>query len=254
MFRAVAYFSYQDFKQDPVLLINQVVNQWRLNGQIMGREVAVTHRIENAQAQFEVHLCLPEQVSLFNENNNVFVSEALLQAEENGVALEAFEILGRDYQAEETSCTVSEFQLLYTTHLDSCSPLYNGETFQPIPLYNLSDYPELTEKLIKWQENWQACDQLQMNGGVLEMQALAEISEYHSQLSQQGLELAKTVEKITHIPTFYYLYRLGKDVVQEQQRHCPNCQGHWRLAEPLHDIFHFKCDRCRLISNLSWEL
>ncbi|VEI45758.1 Zn-ribbon-containing, possibly nucleic-acid-binding protein [Actinobacillus equuli] len=33
--------------------------------------------------------------------------------------------------------------------------------------------------------NWQACDQLQMNGGVLEQQALAQISEVDSELSQR---------------------------------------------------------------------
>ncbi|MDW3170868.1 DUF2310 family Zn-ribbon-containing protein, partial [Vibrio sp. Y184] len=25
------------------------------------------------------------------------------------------------------------------------------------------------------------------------------------------------------------------------------------LDEPLHDIFYFKCDECRIVSNISWD-
>lgn len=255
MYKAIAHFSYLNFEQDPVNLINQILEQWRYNGQILGRELGVTHHQQSERAEFQAHLSLPEQTSLLPENNNDWVKQALDYAEQAGVLFEFFEIIGRDYNENDTS-TASRptFQLLYTTHLESATPLYNGDNFSSIPLYKLGDQPELTEAIIKWQENWQACDQLQMNGGALEAEALAQISECDSWLSQQGRVLAAEVEQCSGIPTFYYLYRLGRDVIQEQQRKCPCCQGNWRLAEPLHHIFHFKCETCRLISNWSWEL
>lgn len=108
--------------------------------------------------------------------------------------------------------------------------------------------------LIKWQENWQACDQLQMNGSILEQQGLAEISEFHSNLSKHGRYLAQAIEQHSQIPTYYYLYRIGGESLQaELERKCPSCQADWKLATPLFEIFYFKCDYCRILSNLSWN-
>lgn len=255
MYQAVAHFSYRDFEQDPVNLINQIIEQWRFNGQILGREFGVTHHQAETGGEFQVRLSLPEQESLLPQFNNDWVNQTVEFAEQAGVKLEFFAIIGRDYNENETSPNRKpEFQLLYTTYVDSSSPLYDGEHLQAMPLYTLGDQPELTEQIIKWQESWQACDQLQMNGGALEGQALAQISQHDSELSQQGRALCAEIEQISGVPTFYYLYRLGRDSEAEHQRKCPSCGGEWKLAEPLHEMFYFKCNDCRLISNLSWEL
>lgn len=255
MYQAIAHFSYQNFEQDPVNLINQIIEQWRFNGQILGREFGVTHHKLGEQYEFQARLSLPEQDSILVEYNNDWVNQAFKNAENAGVVLEFFEIVGRDYNENDTaSKDTPSFQLLYTTYVDSSSPLYDGDKLQSMPLYRLGDEPELTEKIIRWQESWQACDQLQMNGGVLEQQALAEISEAESELSKQGRALCAEIEQVGKIPTFYYLYRLGCDEETEYNRQCPSCGGNWKLKEPLHEIFYFKCDKCRLISNLSWEI
>ncbi|WP_150539760.1 Zn-ribbon-containing protein [Actinobacillus vicugnae] len=256
MYQVIANFSYQNFESDPVTLINQIVNQWRFNGQIIGREFAVTYHQDQSEAHFQVRLSTPEQTSLLPEHNSAEVEAALAQAEAYGVGFESFEIVGRDYQAEQTSELEQQtFQVLYTTHLDSCSPIWGGEDFCAIPLYKVTKRnQQLGEQLIKWQENWQACDQLQMNGGALEQAALAQISEVGSELSQAGIALCRSLEAESGIVTFYYLYRLGSDVDEEHKRKCPKCHGEWKLAEPLHQLLHFKCDKCRLVSNLSWEV
>lgn len=256
MYQVIVNFSYQDFKSDPVTLINQIVNQWRFNGQIIGREFAITYHQNQTTTQFQIRVSTPEQTSLMPEWNSEEVHEALLHAEERGVVFESFEIVGRDYQAEQTSELEQQtFQILYTTHLDSCSPIYGGQDFCAIPLYKVTrQQQQIGEQLIKWQENWQACDQLQMNASPLEQQALLQISDVHSELSTAGRALCHLLEAINGIPTFYYLYRLGKDTFEEHQRKCPNCHGEWKLERPLHNIFHFKCDKCRLLSNLSWEI
>lgn len=255
MYQAIAHFHYRDFEQDPVNLINQILEQWRFNGQILGREFGVTHHALGSQFEFQARVSLPEQESLLPDYNNEWVNQALFLAEQAGVTFAFFEIVGRDYNENDIALDKSpSFQLLYTSYVDSSSPLYHGDLFQAMPLYYLGDQPELTERIIRWQENWQACDQLQMNGSVLEQTALDEISEVRSELSQQGRELCKEIEQISQIPTYYYLYRLGSDEAVEFHRQCPNCNSDWKLPEPLHEIFYFKCDKCRLISNLSWEL
>lgn len=255
MYQAIVRFHYRDFEHDPVQLINHIVEQWRYNGQIIGREIGVTYHQGGQAAEFQLRVALPEQDSLAAEWQNDWVKQALAYAEQYGIVWQSVEILGRDYNAEQTSLSSHPaFQLLYTTHLDSCSPVYSGEDFFPQPLYQLGIPPELSESIIKWQEDWQACDQLQMNGQILEAVALAEISEPHSQLSKRGRALCAQLEQHTRVPTYYYLYRLGQDVEREHSRRCPSCDSEWRLSEPLHGIFHFKCDCCRLMSNLSWEV
>ena len=108
--------------------------------------------------------------------------------------------------------------------------------------------------LIKWQENWQACDQLQMNGSVLEESALAQITDTQSTLFKHGYHLAQEIERHSSIPTYYYLYRIGGESREaELQSCCPLCKRNWTLSQPLFDFLYFKCDHCRLVSNLSWH-
>lgn len=250
MYQGIVHFSYQNFDRDPVTIINQILNQWLYNGQVIGREMPITFH----HTEFQVRVCTPEQDSLLACYNSKEVDESLMQATEAGVQFEAFEIVGQDYQADETSKNLlPTFQILYTTHLDTCSPLYDGESFAPIPLYRLKDQV-LSEALLSWQQNWQACDQLQMKGEILEFEALNQISNESSALSKIGLALCRQIEEKTKIPTFYYLYRLGADLNKEHNRKCPSCNGNWKLSMALHNIFHFKCEQCRLISNFSWEL
>ncbi|OOF45679.1 Zn-ribbon-containing protein [Rodentibacter trehalosifermentans] len=237
-------------------LLNAVIDQWRYNGQIIGREIPLYLAEENRQQGFAMRVICPEQDSLLPQYNNQEVNDALANAQKCGLIFEGFQIIGDDLNSDYTTKnTHPEWQLLYTTHLQSCSPLHSGEDFSPIPLYKqLKTQPHLSQDVMKWQENWQACDQLQMNGAILEQHALNEIAHHQSTLTKHGRYLAKEIEKISQIPTYYYLYRVGgKSLEAEQQRRCPECGSNWALKTPLFEIFHFKCDQCRLISNISWN-
>lgn len=56
-------------------------------------------------------------------------------------------------------------------------------------------------------------------------------------------------------PVYYYLYRhAGASERAERVRRCPSCGGDWLLAAPLHAIFDFRCDRCRLLSNVAFQI
>lgn len=237
-------------------LLNAVIDQWRYNGQIIGREIPLYLAEEDGEQGFAMRVICPEQDSLFSQNNNLEVERSLQNAEKCGLIFDGFQLLGDDLNSDQTAENANpEWQVLYTTHLQSCSPIHSGDSFAPIPLYKqLRNQPHLSQDVIKWQENWQACDQLQMNGAVLEQEALNEISDHQSRLAKHGRYLAQEIENTSGVPTYYYLYRVGGISLEEEQRRCcPECGGDWALNEPLFDVFHFKCDRCRLVSNISWN-
>lgn len=236
-------------------LLNQLIDQWRYNGQIIGREIPLFSAEQEQAEGFGIRVICPEQHSLLAENNNALVDQALARLQNCGVILDSFHIVAQDWNGDETHEGEIPWQVLYTTHLQTCSPLHNGDNLAPVPLYKLlKNQPHLSLDLIKWQENWQACDQLQMNGSSLENQALAQISNIDSNLFKHGYALAKEVEQASQIPTYYYLYRVGGESLKaELARRCPSCGGDWRVEPPIAEIFHFKCDRCRLVSNLSWN-
>ena len=249
--------------------VNQIIEQWRYNGQIIGREIPLfmaqsteSHPSNTSKEYALVVRCVcPAQQSLLPEFNNISVNNALNHAQEQGIYFDSFQVLAQDLNSDRTYAgDKPEWQLLYTTYLQSCSPLHsgednNGEEFLPIPLYHyFKDIPHLAMDIIKWQENWQAYDQLQMNATTLETQALNEISDVHSGLFKHGYALCKEIEEHTGIPTYYYLYRVGgESLEQEQQRKCPLCAQNWLLEKTYFNVLHFKCDHCRIVSNLSWN-
>ncbi len=261
MYLIEAFFHATTLPEDgnyypQVSAVNDVIDQWRYNGQIIGREIPVFLALQDNQQGFGVRLICPEEQSLLADFNNSAVTQALAKAEKCGVIFESFQVVGEDLNSDLTFReNKPQWQILYTTYLQVCSPLHSGDSLQPIPLYRqLSQNPALSMDIIKWQENWQACDQLQMNGTVLEAETLQQISETKTNLFKHGYALTKEIEEYTKIPTYYYLYRVGgKSLASEQARCCPQCGGDWALTEPLFDQFHFKCDKCRLVSNISWN-
>ena len=258
MYLIEAFFSLQksDFSlEKQAHCVNQLIEQWRYNGQIIGREIPQFLAEQENQQGLAVRVTCPEQTSLLAEFNNQPVTQALLEAEKCGVFFESFQIVAEDLNSDMTATETSSWQLLYTTYLQSCSPLHSGDTLQPIPLYKqLKNIPHLAMDMIKWQENWQACDQLQMNGSVLEQEALAQISNTQTPLFKHGYYLAQEITRQSGIPTYYYLYRIGGESREaELDSHCPLCKRPWKLEQPLFDFLYFKCDHCCLVSNLSWH-
>ncbi|MFD0965762.1 Zn-ribbon-containing protein [Seminibacterium arietis] len=260
MYLVEAFFKHQNDNlqqmADYTFLVNNIIDQWRYNGQIIGREIPLFFAQLDQQLRLAVKVICPEQQSLSFDFNNSEVSTAFENAESAGIFFDGFQLLAEDLNSDIThNGNTPNWQILYTTYLQSCSPLHSGDDFLPIPLYKqLQNIPHLSMDIIKWQENWQACDQLQMNGSVLEQQALAEISNTNSNLFKHGYYLAQEIERSTAIPTYYYLYHVGgNNFEQEKYRTCPLCHQKWLLDKPLFDIFYFKCDHCRIVSNMAWR-
>jgi predicted nucleic acid-binding Zn ribbon protein len=46
----------------------------------------------------------------------------------------------------------------------------------------------------------------------------------------------------------------GRSDRAERTRRCPSCGKAWLRKEPLHRIFDFQCRRCRLLSNVAFDV
>jgi hypothetical protein len=69
-------------------------------------------------------------------------------------------------------------------------------------------------------------------------------------------QLCREVEKSTKVPTYYFLMRYYSHPTEEFARRCPGCGGKWRTKAPEENRFrdwHFRCKRCRLVSNAGVE-
>ncbi len=230
--------------------ISKLLDEYRYNGQIIGREFPVIFTGEH----FEVLFVCPEQDSISPEHNNQLVTEAFEDVVNVGLSLPNFELKGLESQSDFVDvCEQPSELVVYSTFVQSCSPVRCLEHFSPVPLYK---FPVAVRKpLVKWQESHAACDQLQMNElSTLEKGTLAQLSELDSELNTKARELAKHIEQASGSKVYLYLYRVGGDsLLTESQRKCPGCGGDWKLEQPLFDLFDFKCENCQLVSNISWN-
>jgi len=153
-------------------------------------------------------------------------------------------------------CTSPQGFFLFTTFLHVEPPLWCIDRNGIVPLYGLP--PSSTGEhsgLLSWKSNYRACDGLQMNCTVGERFGTRQMSDLTSELSRSGLAVCKDLKRLTRRPVYYYLYReSARSHTVELRRRCPNCGGPWRLKEPLHGKFDFKCDKCRLLSNIAWSV
>lgn len=153
-------------------------------------------------------------------------------------------------------CTAPKGFFLFTTFLHVEPPLWCIGCNGIFPLYRLP--PSATGEhsgVLAWQSNYRACDALQMTSSVGEGFGTRQMSDLDSELSRSGLAVCKDLKRLTGRPVYYYLYREStRSHAVELHRKCPSCGGTWRLKEPLHGKFDFKCGKCRLLSNIAWSV
>lgn len=235
------------------MLIENLTAAWRSNGQILGREFSVVFN-DNV---YRIVLMSPHPDALEAQHDSKYVAFAKSQLFKAGFQSPKVAVLGEDpFSAEPCACFKHSYFILYTTYASLESSLRCGDCFGPVPLYiiPLQDTPtgELHDQIMSWQSDYQSCDHLQMNCSTGEKFGLREISNYDSSLSKRGREICNSITDATGIPTYYYLHRYrGKSNKSERNRKCPSCGGEWLMQEQIHDTFEFKCDRCKLLSNVA---
>lgn len=225
---------------------------WR-NGQILSsKDLIACH--DNSYSAF---VTLPEVNSLNRKNNNKQVHQDYRKLSEAGLKQPGFRVIGvHPLGGKSCKCKKKEWLILFTHYLSQESPLGCGSCFNQIPLYwiplnNADDYDDI----VAWQSDYQSCDSLQMGCTTGERFASREMSRLDISLSKRGIDICRKIEKSTNLLTYYYLYRYnGRNMATEKNRRCPSCAGEWRLKETLHRLFDFRCDNCRLLSNIAWSV
>ncbi len=210
-----------------------------------------------SKGRLRAWLTIPEKRSLDKRHANKWVKKALRELKSQGVGKPSLVLKGRDVEGWcPCACKKSSAFVLKTDYLSSAPPVKCLDCFGVIPLYSLpaSDHDEHYELLI-WNDDYKACDTLQMNCRTGERFGIAQMSDHESSLARRGRELCREIEERTGTPTYYYLYRASgtrRTHDNESKRPCPSCGGAWLLDEPIAPIFDFQCKACRLVSNIAF--
>lgn len=255
----VAQIEFNVTENDPsdtlLDLASYFLGALRMNGQILGREwpfCVVGNRLTT-------RVMMPEDVSLQAAFNNVYVSDYESQLRAAGSEVVIVD-LGEDPAGGNVcACADPSGYLLFTNYLSLESPISCMDCLSAVPLYRLpkTAHDEYYD-IICWQSDYQSCDSLQMNCAVLESASTHQLADLHSALTLRGRNIARDLERGTGKPVYYYLYRAhehrrGKKRTQATTRPCPGCGGKWHLASALNHLFQFRCDRCRLLSNVGFS-
>ncbi|MFZ4796035.1 MAG: DUF2310 family Zn-ribbon-containing protein [Bacteroidia bacterium] len=237
-------------KEELVYEFGYLMVDYRNNGQTQGL-------IESQYINETRIVCLPSTLeinSLDSNFNNTYVDYRIKKIEEICKSKFKFRTVGKsfDYYIAPCECPKSEYYILITNYATTESPLTCGNCNKSVPLYRLPKYyKDDYLPILSWESNYIACDRLQMNCEVGENWALNQMEKLDSQLSKQGLKICKKIEELTQINTYYYLHNWKKYKGDTLQRHCPGCNNKWGLKKPLHKIYDFRCDKCKLISTIS---
>lgn len=257
MYHVELTFQYSGKPNEPEISqgIERLLGAWVNNGQILNADWPVVFRKTHCLA---IVAC-PEPTSLRPCHANDWIRKSLSELVSYGVLKPKLTLLGRGLESSTADrCRRPTSYFLMTNYLSIESPLWCGDHYLPIPLYRVPPTYEPDPSywdILCWQKEWKSCDQLQMACGSGERWATKQISDPNSPLSTTGRKICKMIEEQSGVRTYYYLHReSGRSAAVERERLCPSCGKRWFLPEPLHKIIDFKCDPCRLISNVAWSV
>lgn len=221
------------------------------NGQVIGREFPTAWQ----QDAFASRIVLAAEDALQPQWHSHKARLAEQELGAAGLGYPQLQLLGQDLLSQPSCLSMPAHLLLFTSFADTCSPLRCAETLQPVPLYWLNTADGDHEALIRWQLQFQALDEIQLQEQrVLEKVAENSLQQLNSKLNRMGRQLARQLSKANQTDIYYALYSGSSDnCAQEAQKSCPGCGSNWRLNEPIADLFDFRCDHCLLFSNIAWE-
>lgn len=226
------------------------------NGQVLGREWP-THF---AQDSFYTRVVLPAADALHPSQHSERGRLALAQLGDAGLGYPQLAMLGHDLMSNHSDPCHDEgveptAYIWYSRFAQMNSVLYCADHFAPVPLYRAAvrttnDY----EDVIRWQLQYQALDEIQMQETSMLPSTEQALQDVNSRLNHAGRQLAQECATALKRPVYYALYSGSSDDCQrEVSKTCPSCGGHWKLDEPWHGLFDFRCERCSLVSNIAWQ-
>ncbi|GGW51499.1 DUF2310 family Zn-ribbon-containing protein [Alishewanella tabrizica] len=231
--------------------IRQYIEALIFNGQVLGREFPTAWQ----QEEFVSRIVVPSEDALQPKwhSDKGRSAEQLLGAA--GLSYPRYHVLGQDILSQTSCSSLPKECVLFTTFADTCSPIRCAETLQPVPLFWLTPMQNDHEALIRWQLQFQALDEIQLQEQrVLHKVAENSLQGWHSTLNRVGRQLSKHLSKINNLPIYYALYSgSAHDCNSEPNKTCPNCGKPWRISPPQAGLFDFRCTSCFIMSNIAWE-
>src|SRR5262249_33791166 len=224
------------------------------NGQILGDHTPIAR----VSGGYLITASLPESDALDGRFANESVRERLRGLVAVGVDRPKITHLGTDPESRSPcGCRKRPFLILFTTFLNAEPPLRCGACFGPIALYRVPATSEAGnhQDVLWWEDTYQAMDWLFIATGPGERFAHDQLSRFDSELSTDGRELARKLETKVRVPVYYCLSKhFGRSDRAERKRKCPSCGKAWLRKDPLHGIFDFQCQRCRLLSTVAFDV
>jgi predicted nucleic acid-binding Zn ribbon protein len=225
----------------------RLLNCLHSNGQLVGRD-RHPYLTPNQMAA-TIYTVTTEALALQYRSMSVLKAIAELEAF-CGYPLK-IEYLGssEDEETEICHCTQHDHYVLYGFHL--FSPIRCGSCSLGVPLFRVPKIQDDSHyALLNWEGNYRACMTLDLNCTVGEEWAIAQQSNYDSELSKQGREIAAKLTQVSGVPTYYYLTNFSQRSADEDQScPCPSCGGDWHLDQEIHGFFRYQCDKCLLMSS-----
>lgn len=224
---------------------------YRKNGQLQS---------DNEASYFDVNslkcnISTLEKNSLDKKFNSEWVNKQLNKIENLCASKLQVKTLGKTFKnySGVCKCKKHDFIILFTHFLNNAGPIDCGGCFKPIPLYKLTELnQELRQEILCWEQDYQSCDNLQIQCTVGEKWATKQMSDHNSELSKEGIGICQKIQTMTKIPTYYYLYNYRNITIEnDKKRPCPSCKREWILEKQLINLYDFKCDNCRLISSIT---
>ena len=212
------------------------------------------HRIIALENELALYAAIPAEDALEKSNWNSWVTQSIEKLASVGLGDLELSILGPLHEEwPACACTDRTYLILYTNLFEIAPPVKCGDCRCPVPLYRLPRMEHDSFYRVRgWDSDYKSCDSLWLNSSTGGRFGARELERIDSSLSRCGLELCAELEASTGKPVYFYLWHYyGRSSKQELARKCPKCGAEWLLAEPLHGLFDFRCDPCRLLSSIA---
>jgi len=204
--------------------------------------------------KLKIPVACPEIDSLDRKNCSEYATRYMDRLEDRLKRKMEFVQTGTEVQYEGYVVPVqSSYYILYHGKF---SPLLCGDTFQPVPLYKIP-YTYRDHKCYNdirtWNWNYESLYGLWVSGTVGERFALNQMQVVRSSLSIEGRTICAKIERLTGVPTYYFLFNYRAwGSKRDFARRCPVTGKSWLIEGATFNHFiAFKSDEARLVSELS---
>ncbi len=219
-----------------------------------GQILKTNGRVIVNQNTLSMAVVCPELDSMDKKNCSPYNIEIITQIEKNAGSKIKYHLKGRD--ADYQNYKLPEKSSFYLLRTGWASPLLCGDTHQPIPVYKIpaTDHNELDyDNIYFWNQNYERLKGLWLSSGEYEEFAEQQLQDPFSSINKIGRELCALIEKLTGVPTYYFLHNYRAcSKEKDKQRKCPITGNDWYIKGKTEtDFIAFKCDESRLVSELS---